>query len=90
MVRLIFTGSQPEKDAKFFVSMLEGIRKGGMEGEGGSLYLRDLSERCIFELPSFPVLFSFQFNCAPTEGNYLQRFLAGRWDFWVLGGLGED
>ena len=65
----------------------------GYRGEGGavgSLSLRKMSRRCIFELPSFHVLFDLQFNCAPTEVNYVQLFLAGRWIFlaseaWVSG-----
>jgi hypothetical protein len=81
MVRLIFTGSQPKKDAEFFISVWW-----SMGGGVGILSLRDKSGRCIFELPSFPVLFSLQFNCAPTDGNYLQLFLAGRRDFSALGG----
>jgi hypothetical protein len=66
-------------------------------GEGwgiGPYVFADNSERCIFEARSYLVLFCFQFNGAPTEGNYLQLFLAGRRIFslgWrVLGrGCGE-
>ena len=35
MVRLIFTGSQPKKDADIFISQLVGIRYRGMVGGGG-------------------------------------------------------
>ena len=43
-------------------------------GGVGSFYLRDESGGCIFELPSFHVLFDLQFNCAPTGVNYVQLF----------------
>jgi hypothetical protein len=46
------------------------------DGWVDSIYRPDISARCIFVLTSFPVLFSIQFNPAPTEGNYLQLFLA--------------
>ncbi len=80
MVRLVFTKSQPKKDAKFFISVLVGIQYGGMDGEGGSaayLFGMDLDDASSM-LTSSHVLFSFQFNCATTEGNYLQLFLAGQ------------
>jgi hypothetical protein len=73
MVRLVFTGSQPKNRCLFFISGWW-----WMGGGVGSLSFRDKSSRCIFELPSFSVLFSFQFNCAPTKGNYLQLFSAWR------------
>ena len=65
----------------------------GYRGEGGavgSLSLRNVSGRCIFELPSFHALFDLQFNCAPTEVNYVQLFLAGRRFFFGLGGRGGE
>src|SRR5580700_10135730 len=54
-----------------------GVWRGRGVGVGGP-YLRDKSGRCIFELPSFHVLFDLQFNCPPTGGNYLQLSLARR------------
>jgi hypothetical protein len=44
-------------------------------GVGSAAYLRDMSGRCIVELAPFHFHFALQFNCALTEGNYLQLFL---------------
>jgi hypothetical protein len=41
MVRLVFTGSQPKKDAKFFISALAHFGGGG--GGVGSFSLREAS-----------------------------------------------
>jgi hypothetical protein len=58
---------------------------GSISLERPCIFLLDTSGRCIFEAPSFQVLFCFQFNGALTEGNYLQLFFGGTADFFALG-----
>ena len=82
MVRLIFTGSQLKKDAKFFISVPAHPGGWGV-GSAASIYPIFLHDASSMQTSSH-ALFVLQFNCAPTEGNYLQVFLDAAADFCGL------